>query len=519
MRYSSVKKYPTWGLIITFFLFLAGAGLRLYRLEYVPVFGDEAIYIRWAQVMLNEPTLRFLPLSDGKQPLFMWAIMPFLRLIDDPLVAGRVVSVLCGIGTAVGVFILSFLITKSRLASFASTFIYFFSPFGFFFDRLALADSMLSMFGIFSVIFGILLARHARLDLSMILGFILFGALMTKSPALFFSLLLPLALVFSRSNSLSKIHLVKVIFLFGLSYLIAYGSYNFILRLGPNFHMIALRNRDYVFPLSHLWQNPKDPFIFHFHRVMEWYVIYGSWWLVCLFVLGVLKVVKMPGKAGFLLIYLFLPIMAQAMFAKVFTTRYIFFTFPYYAIICGFSFLDLKSRTLGGKVRVLFLAAFLVWAASFFVRFFTDLERAPIARTDRSGFLEEWTSGTGIKEVAKIIKKEASLLPEGRKIVVGTEGYFGTLPDGLQIYLEKTPSVIVIGVGIDLKDIPDSLEDSVKSGNKTYLVINSSRLKMSPDDERLKLVASYQKAERPTFVHEYSLYGRNDTLYLFEIVR
>ena len=54
------------GIIIVFFLF------RLINLTILPIFADEAIYIRWSQVMKAEPTLRFLPLSDGKQPLFVW---------------------------------------------------------------------------------------------------------------------------------------------------------------------------------------------------------------------------------------------------------------------------------------------------------------------------------------------------------------------------------------------------------------------------------------------------------------
>ncbi|MBM3209681.1 hypothetical protein FJZ40_05350, partial [Candidatus Shapirobacteria bacterium] len=68
-------------ILALFFLF------RLYDLTIIPVFADEAIYIRWAQVMRAEPTLRFLPLFDGKQPLFMWLVIPFLKLISDPLVA------------------------------------------------------------------------------------------------------------------------------------------------------------------------------------------------------------------------------------------------------------------------------------------------------------------------------------------------------------------------------------------------------------------------------------------------
>src|SRR3989304_2252128 len=79
-----------WGktILIGMGILALALGLRLASLTYVPVFVDEAIYIRWSQVMRAEPTLRFMPLSDGKQPLFMWLTIPFLKLFDNPLVAG-----------------------------------------------------------------------------------------------------------------------------------------------------------------------------------------------------------------------------------------------------------------------------------------------------------------------------------------------------------------------------------------------------------------------------------------------
>jgi len=95
------------GIILLFFL------LRLTNLTLLPIFADEAIYIRWAQVMKNEPTLRFLPLSDGKQPLYMWILMVILKFFPDPLLAGRVVSVIAGFGSLIGIMILTLLAFKN----------------------------------------------------------------------------------------------------------------------------------------------------------------------------------------------------------------------------------------------------------------------------------------------------------------------------------------------------------------------------------------------------------------------
>ena len=83
--------------------------LRLSKLNSIPVFVDEAIYIRWSQVMRNEASLRFLPQTDGKQPLFMWATIPFFKISSDPLVAGRLVSVATGFGTFLGIGFLTYL--------------------------------------------------------------------------------------------------------------------------------------------------------------------------------------------------------------------------------------------------------------------------------------------------------------------------------------------------------------------------------------------------------------------------
>ena len=101
-----LKKIVFFSLLILF----VGAILRFGNLNSLPVFADESIYIRWAQVMKAEATLRFLPLSDGKQPLFMWTAIPFLKLFSDPLVAGRGFSGFAGLGTLVGISAVAFIL-------------------------------------------------------------------------------------------------------------------------------------------------------------------------------------------------------------------------------------------------------------------------------------------------------------------------------------------------------------------------------------------------------------------------
>ena len=495
--------------LIMLLIILIGAYLRFGNLTIIPVFADEAIYIRWSQVMMSEPTLRFLPLSDGKQPLFMWLTIPFLKVFADPLFAGRALSAFSGLITSIGIFFLGYLLFKSKKVGVIASLLYIVAPFTIFFDKLALADSMLSMFGVWITLFSILTVRTKRFDLAMVTGFLLGGALLTKSTALFFSILIPVTWLLSdypKKFSKKIIHLFKLIIVFIPTYLIGYGMYN-ILRLGPNFHLIGSRNFDYVYPYSHILTSPLDPFLPFFDRSFEWIRMMGPWPILLLALLGIVFNCKKRFKETLVIFSLFMcPIVVQSEFAKVYTARYMFFTLPYLFILGSSALLNSK------KIIKDFLIVFIIFTVFISLKFdyllLNDPEKANLPRSERSGYLEEWTAGTGIKEISEFIRLEYQKDPN-TKIIVGTEGYFGTLPDGLQIYLHDLNEITVIGVGLNFEYLPESLSESKKFGNKTYLVVNSDRLNNSSEKLGLNLVAAYPKSIKPD--------GSRQTLYLFEL--
>jgi 4-amino-4-deoxy-L-arabinose transferase-like glycosyltransferase len=484
-------------LLLSFFL-------RIYDLTYLPIFGDEAIYIRWAQVMRVEPTLRFIPLTDGKQPLFMWGVIPFLKVISNPLFAGRLLSVFTGLGTTLGVFVLTHLLFKDRKVALVASLIYTISPFSVFFDRMALADSSLTFFGVWTLVFSVITAKDLRLDSAMIAGFFLGGALLTKSPGIFFAILLPASWIlrkWPRNNRKKAVHLIKLIFLLLTIYFISLAMYN-ILRLGPNFHMIGIRNKDYVYPLTHVIERPLDPLVPFLDRSLEWLWGLGPSVFVILVAAGLLLGFKEYRKEIILLsTWAFIPLIVSAEFAKVFTARYILFIFPYLVVLASITFHNFKgSRTIIKLLFVIFIIHAL-WIDGLILK---NIEEAPLPRSERSGYLEEWTAGTGIKETADLIREESISKPD-KKIVVDCVA----LPDGLQIYLNDLPEITVIGTGFNITEIPISLVESKEAGNKTYFVVNSTRLLADPEDLSLKLLAAYPKAVRPD--------GSRETLYFFEV--
>ena len=501
------KIYEEWkGTALILIAILAiGLGIRLYNLTILPVFVDEAIYVRWAQVMATEPTLRFLPLSDGKQPLYMWILMFVIKYFNDPLYIGRLLSVATGIGTTLGIFTFSYLLFKNKLVSLFSVFVYAISPFTVFFDRMALVDSMLSMFGVWTAIFAFLTAKYKRLDYALLAGFCLGFAALTKSPALFIALLLPTFWIMYDWKSIWRL---------GVTYILAFAMYN-IQRLGPNFSQLTARTGDYVLPFSHLWTRFFDPLVPHIKDFFVWLYSMGPITIIPIILIGIYFGLKKYTKETIiLLIWVLVPVIVQSEFAKAFTARYIYFTLPYLFILAGMIFL-IQIKWLK-TMSYLLIILFIIQSSIFNFYLLTIPEKANLPRGERSGYLEEWTAGQGIKEISEYLRTVESKNP-GKQIVVGTEGYFGTLPDGLQIYVNKLPNIVVIGVGVIIADTPQSLKEALEAGNRTYLVINKSRFKGNAEKLGFKLIASYPKGLRLTDSRQYYLYGPQEELLFFEL--
>ena len=145
---TSMRVMRNYTLVIGIFTILAIVFFitRLYHLTSLPIFTDEAIYLRWAQIAKNDATWRFISLTDGKQPMFVWLVIPFMKFIHDPLMAGRAVSVMAGFFSLVGLFFLGKELFKSMWVGLLAAFLYLIFPMGVVYDRMALYDSLVAAF-------------------------------------------------------------------------------------------------------------------------------------------------------------------------------------------------------------------------------------------------------------------------------------------------------------------------------------------------------------------------------------
>ena len=297
--------------------------LRLPNLTLQPIFADEAIYIRWAQIMRAEPTLRFVSLTDGKTPLFMWLMIPLFKIFEDPLLAGRFLSVISGFFTLLGAVFLSWKFFNKSTAFWAGLFIVV-TPFVVFFDRMALVDSMLAAFSIWALIFALFLIKNPRFDLSMILGYILGGGLLTKTPGLFNVLMLPIVFItFSWAAANRQKLFIKTVIFFIISAVIAMIIYN-LLRLGVGFSSLSSRNQDYIFPFSRLLIYPLDPLIPHIKDLIDWYPKLFTLPILFFIFLGAAFAFLKKNKVAVIVLFWSLgPLFAELLLLQTFTARYI----------------------------------------------------------------------------------------------------------------------------------------------------------------------------------------------------
>ena len=235
-------KWPV--IIIGFFYLLT----HLTKLTSLPVFADEAIYIRWAQLIIDDwQQYLFFPLNDGKTPLFVWLLIPWQFVFNDQLWAGRWLAVMVGLGQVITNGYLVFLLGGKKQTVWSSMLLTSILPFWFFHHRLALMDGLLTLFLTWVWIGAGKLVTDRRWSFTAfcLTGISLGLALLTKLPALLIIPCLILLVLFPIKLSWKQ-RLIKSVQL-GLA--IFLGLIIFVsLKLHPAFGQLFGRGSDFLFP-------------------------------------------------------------------------------------------------------------------------------------------------------------------------------------------------------------------------------------------------------------------------------
>lgn len=477
---------------------------RLINIMGLPLFTDEAIYVRWSQIAHQDAAWRFISLTDGKQPLFIWIAMNIMRRIADPLLATRLVSVFAGFVTLIGITLLTLEIFKKKRGGeivnqiFGHLFenkriglivavLYVLYPFALVYDRMALYDSLVACVMVWALYIEVLLVRYIRLDLAMILGVVMGSAVLTKTSGFFSIYLLPFSLLifdFKKIGWRKKI--IEWIALAAFATAVAYLIY-MVLRLSPFFYIVNEKNALFVYPFAEWIKHPFTYAIGNFKGLTDWLLAYISLPILFLFLLSFFLGKKYFMEKLLLLAWFAAPFIALGVFGKLVYPRFILFmTMPILVLSAysiNFLFEKIKNK--------LFFFAFFIAVVSFFIYsdyfIITDLSRAPIANPDLGQYINSWPAGGGVREMVSFFDQES----KKGKIYVATQGTFGSLPTyALEIYLNENKNIEKRGIYPLPSDIPSDLRNKALKMN-VYIVFNDSE--EAPSSWPLTLVAKYQK--------------------------
>lgn len=496
MTLAAVKKYRR-EIIFGLLLLLSFLFTRLVNLTLIPIFVDEAIYLRWAQIAKNDASWRFISLTDGKQPLFVWLTMVVMKMIKEPLVAGRLVSIGSGLVSLVGIWFLSFVLFRNRRLSFFTSFLYVIGPFYLLYDRMALMDAMVATFSVFTLLFGILLVQTFRLDVALILGAILGGGILTKTSGFFNIYLLPLTLLlFDWRNKKWKFNLLKWVGLALLAIIISQLFYT-ILRLSPLFHMIARKDTNFIYPFAEWREHPWQFFIGNLRGLVDWLTNYLTWPVIILVIAPLVFFWQKTREKALLFGWFLAPFVALALFGKVLYPRFILFMSLPLLVLAAYCLVQLAEKV---KTRWLFLIfCFLVFTLPLYIDFkiLFAPKTAPIPRSDKGQYIDDWPAGYGVNEIVAFAKEEG----EDKKILIATEGTFGLMPASLELYLWDNPNIEIKSFW-PVEKVPEEVQEVAKE-KPTYFVLNETQ--EIPQDWPLKLIAKYFKGDGKSYMGLYQV--------------
>lgn len=470
---------------------------RLINLDKFPIFTDEGIYIHWAKVAWHDASWRFISLTDGKQPLQTWGMIPFLKLFpQNPLMAGRLFSVTTGFTALVGTYVTLFYLWGKKAANWGS-FFYLLTPFFLFYDRMALIDSGVNAAFIWIFFFSIFLIRSYRLDIALIFGLVSGFSLLAKSSTKIFVALSALSPVLVWEKSIKR-WLPKILnfsFLYLITLFLAFLIYN-VQRLSPFLHFVAVKNKTFVMTLPEFLQNPFE-LVGSNLQLIPVYTVWESAFILPLIALfGFFLLFKKDKKLFlYILAWIILPYLAITFFAKVIFPRYLIFFGSIFLILASYYLSMTKNKILTN----LLVGLYLLSVVYFNYPILFNQKNIPFPEVDRGQYIEGVSSGWGIREIVNFAREKSKEKP----VIIVAEGNFGMAGDVLDASLGQHDRISIKAYWPLNRE---QLIENQKERDKNLVLVVFSHRDSFPTDLPLKFIKKFSKPGNKSAFHLFELW-------------
>jgi len=470
----------------------------MYRLTALPIFIDEGIHIRYACDVWQGRFLEGLYHGKLLQILLTSLVVPWA---PDPLWMSRFVTVIIGILAVWACYGIGRRLYDERVGLFSAG-LYIICPFTLFYDRMALADGILSTFGALTLLWSISMLQERKKRDVLLLGLAMALGILTKVLGLFLLLTPCLAslLCLREKKSYPWRHLA--------------GAYSIALGIAAVPLYIFFQETTQISEKSLITDAP-----FEFLRLLvsnaemarEWLWIYWTPTLLVLGVSGLLIGIVRKKRCNILLAILaFLPILVLGVVSRMWFPRYFLFTTIPFLVLASSSLCQLTKaiefwrNTKRGerqyvKVhKLVTLAFFFVMGLPSFIidyHLWKDPSGAGLPKIERIQYIEEWPSGYGVAETARFLGQEVARHPT-ETFVVRHEMSDGTYY-GLDVYMMKEPRISLKLLNLHYPGSFLQLQ-AWAEGHPTFVVLTQPPLAKAkgdqPDIKRLLSVATLERS-------------------------
>lgn len=413
---------------------------RLVALTALPMFLDERIHLRWAYWIAQGRRLR-LPFISGRG-LSVYMLAGVAPKAEDPLLAGRLLTVCVGVVTLIACHRLTLRATGDPRAAFVAALFYIACPFTLMYDRMVLTDSFLSAATAVTLVLALRMAQAADLRTGLALGGAMAAGILSKTTGLVL-LAFPVLAVGLLGRARRQALRPLVAAYAASAVVVAYPLWLFFRKTDELAGAMGMRENETSF---------AGNAAANLRLAAEWLWAYWTPGLVVLAALGLgLAAVHRERRraACFLALLAAFPTVAFVAVSEIWYPRYLLFTtipaLPLAA--CGFiGIVDFARRRarLRPAGAALFaagvLTVVLVPALRFDLALWSDPSRAPFPALDRFQYVTGWPSGYGLRDSLAFLGRERERHPGGLLIV--TPGP-STTASALRLLSTRDPNVEV----------------------------------------------------------------------------
>lgn len=421
------------GLILFYFIF------RLINLTKLPIFNDEAIYLDWGWREIHRPGFLYYSLYDAKQPFLMWIFGISESIFTDPLFAGRLVSVIAGFLTLVGIYKLSkeFFSVKVGLIA---IFLYSIIPLFSFYDRQALMESLIATIGIWGCYFLLKsLLKPSSKIFPILLGITLGIGFFTKSTALLFLIsgliVATIYIIITKKFSLLNMLVVTIAaFLVTILFLL----------INPEFWSTLPTNSRYVLTLNEILAFPFKIWINSLVGNLQISLVFITPLILITSLIGTIYVfIKKQTNQIIFISFFMVAVLGATILVKIPSDRYLVSFLPFIVIPAAYVLIIFfnKQKVLGGLFILLtILIPFGLTSLQILNPTLYLIKTIPYSPSVNATYLQGITSGFGINEAVNYFETAAN----GKPIIVGVAENTGNPESALITYFNKSPNIQVV---------------------------------------------------------------------------